>query len=330
MRNYFYFSFLVLLMSCTETTNINNTKTEGAVESTNDQNKSEINARGLGSMPSEARQITTAKKIQQKCEIQGELLEENELWLKDHGKLICIIADSSTYDPKFGLSHRIIEVFNTFNCELELKLTLPVNLSPDYAYFLADINYNNESKIVAIKGAKTVYCLDLETKKMLPLLTPSFKGKRENVDANSGNIIRLELWEDFLVGFAQDYGTFVFDLDKNGKAQAILPFAEYKSGETNFNSLFLLASNNNKYQAILPQYDWEEETFSINPIFEEPLNISTDIQKSALDNQFIVLRQSEEQGALLVDMKARSNRKLPTELLDKPTKDILSWIKQID
>jgi len=322
MRYFIFFLGFLFFSACTETA----TTDAPSVQPPKTETTAEPRSRSL-SLPDNANQISRNLKQQQKCKINGEVLEENELWLKDQGRLVCIRADSSTYDPKFGMSHRILEVYNTFTCSLELKLTLPVNLSPDFPYFLADINYNNDSKIVAVKAAQTVYCLDLETKRMLPLLTPAFKNKRVNVDASSGSIIRLELWEDFLIGYAQDRGTFVFDLSNQKGPSPILPFAEYKVDETRFNSLFLLPSDNKKYQAILPIYDWEEETFSINPIFKSPMPLSTDVQKSALDNQFLVLRQTNKNDALLVDMKARKNKPLPAEMHNKTTKEILIWAK---
>ncbi len=320
MRYFLYLIGFLFFSSCTETA----TTSAPTEQLANTQSPTAPISRSL---PKQANQVSKSLKQQQKCKINGEVLEDNELWLKDQGRLVCIMADSSTYDPAFGMSHRILEIYNTYTCSLELKLTLPVNMSPDFPYFLADINYNNDSKIVAVKAAKTVYCLDLETKKMLPLLIPSFKNTRESVDASSGNIIRLELWEDFLIGYAQDRGTFVFDLSPKSGPKPVLPFAEYKLGDTRFNSLFLLASENNTSQAILPNYDWEAEVFSINPIFKTPISISTDVQKSALDNQFLVLRQTDGKKALLVDMKARKNKTLPAELLTKSTKEILVWAK---
>ena len=317
---YFSFFLICVLFACSEPVSTGNSAEQTSTVASNKTDKEELR-------PKDADHISQTLKQQQKCKVVGEVLEDNELWLKDQGKLICIMADSSTYDANLGMSHRILEVFNTYTCDLELKLTLPVNISPDFPYFLADINYNNNSKIVAIKAAKTVYCFDLTTKKMLPLLTPTFKTKRAAADPSSGTIIRLELWEDFLVGYAQDKGTFVFNLNAEKNAKPVLPFAEFQLGETNFNSLFLLPSENNKYQAILPGFDWEEEVFSINPIFKVPLAIQTTVQKSALDNPYIVLREKENNKALLVDMREMKNKALPEALLDKSTKEILAWAK---
>ncbi len=318
-----YFSFFVacLLLACSEPVSTGNTAEQQPTVASNKTDKEETR-------PKDADHISQTVKQQQKCKVIGKVLEDNELWLKDQGKLICIMADSSTYDATLGMSHRILKVFNTYTCDLEVKLTLPVNISPDFPYFLADINYNNNSKIVAIKAAKTVYCFDMTTQRMLPPLNPTFKTKRAEADASSGTIIRLELWEDFLVGYAQDKGAFVFDLGKDGIPQPVLPYAEYQLGENRFNSLFLLPSETAKYQAILPSFDWEEEVFSINPIFTVPLAITTTVQKSALDNPYIVLREKDKNKALLVDMKGMRSKALPEALLYKTTKEILAWAKE--
>ncbi len=317
---YFSFSLICLLFACMEPASTEISVEQQSPVAVNQSDKKEAR-------PKDAGHMSQIVKQQEKCKIEGEVLEDNELWLKDQGKLVCIMADSSTYDANLGMSHRILEVFNTYTCKLEVKLTLPINTSPDFPYFLADINYNNNSKIVAIKAAKTVYCFDLTTKKMLPLLTPAFKTNRVVADPSSGTIIRLELWEDYLVGYAQDKGAFVFDLNGDKTPQPILPFAEFQLGETNFNSLFLLPSESDKYQAILPSFDWEEEVFSINPIFKVPLEIQTTVQKSALDNPYIVLREKENNKALLVDMRAMKNKVIPEAFSTKTTKEILTWAK---
>ncbi|MEM6318631.1 MAG: hypothetical protein AAF960_13250 [Bacteroidota bacterium] len=279
------------------------------------------------SLPKNAEQTDLAVSPPKKCAVAGEMLEENELWLKDQQKMVCILADSSTYDPQLGMSHRILEVIDTRSCDVSLRLTLPVNISPDFPYYLADINYNNDSKIVAIKAAKQVYCLDVATEKMLPLLTPQFKTERPLADPNSGTIIRLELWEDFLVGYAQDQGTFVFNLQKQGTQAAVLPFAEHRVNENEFSSLFLLPSSDGKVQAILPDFDWEEEQFVINPVFQQPTTLSTNVQESALDNRFLVLREAND-SPVLIDMLARKRIVVPTALASESTKTILDWVKK--
>jgi len=108
----------------------------------------------------------------------------------------------------------------------------------------------------------------------------------------------------------------------------ILSYAEYQLGENSFNSLFLLPSQSDKYQAILPSFDWEEENFSINPIFKTPLAINPAVQKSALDNDYVVLRKKNNKEALVIDMKTMKNKTLPSTLLDKNTKEILTWARK--
>ncbi len=278
--------------------------------------------------PISAQNVSKKVELKKDCPLSGELLEENQVFLKKQAKMLRIIADSSTYDDHYGNSHRVLELYDLHNCQLELRLVLPVNKSPDFPYYLADINYNNHSKVVAIKGAETVYCFDIVSRKMLPMLLPKFKNERLAVDASSGQIIRLELWEDFLIGFAQDKGVFVFDIQNLSKPRPVLPFAEYALGETRFSSLFLLPSDRKKHQVILPEYDWEEETFSINPLLKKPIALSQEISKSALDNRFIVLRQQKNNHAIAVDMQKRINLPLSDDIKNKNTKKILEWLKK--
>ena len=88
------------------------------------------------------RSLTAKKAIKTKptCPIQGKTLKNNSLWLPEQSALVTISSDSSTFDEKFGDSHRILSIYDTNNCQPTLQLTLPINRSPDFPYYLADIN----------------------------------------------------------------------------------------------------------------------------------------------------------------------------------------------
>ena len=262
------------------------------------------------------------------CLLSGKVLAQNQVWLPDQSAIVCIAADSSTFDTTFGESHRLLSIYDARTCKPTLQLTLPVNKSPDFPYYLADKNYNNTSKIVAIKGATTVYCLDVVGKKMLPTLQPTFKINRPAIDAQSGTILRLELWEDFIIGYAQDQGIFVFKVTSATPPEAILPFAEYKKGDSQYNSLFLLPSSANKVQAILPAYDWEEDRLSINPLFKAPIELQQEVGKGALNNQYLVLREKETAKAIGLDLKKGQKIDLPTELQSKEVNKIVAWMSK--
>ncbi len=262
------------------------------------------------------------------CPLRGSVLAQNQIWLPSQSTVVCISADSSTFDATFGDSHRILSLYDAKNCEPTLQLTLPVNKSPDYPYYLADKNYNNTSSIVAIKGVNIIYCLDVAAKKMLPALLPTFKKTRPIVDAQSGTILRLELWEEFIIGYAQDQGVFVFKVATATPPQAIMPFAEYKIGDNKYNSLFLLPSSANKVQAILPSYDWEEDRLAINPLFKAPVEIQQEVGKGALNNQYLVLREKETAKAIGLDLKKGQKIDLPDELQSKEVNKIVTWMSK--
>ncbi len=267
------------------------------------------------------------------CQIIGTMLEENIFWAKSENLIVAIIADDETQDPELGESHRILELYDGNNCERVFRKVLPVNISPDYAYYLSEITYNNLSKVIAVRGFDEVYILDLAEKKLSPSLEPGFLNERFEEDAQSGLIQRLEIWENYLVGYATGKGTFVFDLDTPMAAKAILPAAEYEISEgTDYHSMFFLKSNGrgDVYQAIQPIFDLNTGEFRINPLFEKPLNIQTNINRSFRDNQYLVLKEllgGTKSRPIGIDMKAMKRVEIPPDVASKKDTDIIKWMK---
>lgn len=323
MNGFLKKSVLVILsiccfIACEPTTN-NNTSTNPAdiVETSTD-------TASIASKPS--------RPVQKECDIQGKILEGNRKLMKEQNRLVCIVADESTKDEKLGDSHRILEIYNTETCELIKKETLPVNISADFPYLIADIIYNKTSHLIAIKGHGSIYCYDVENEKLLDALIPDFLNERIAADAQSGKIQHLEVWENYLLGYASDIGAFVFDLTDTNNPKTQLPAAEYDlsfgEGE-DFSSLFFLHSGNksNTYQAILPTYDYDERKFNINPLFDNPKNVNTNISKNVKDNRFIVLKTKQE-GSIAIDMETQKNVALPKNLKEQSAQEILNWLKK--
>lgn len=263
----------------------------------------------------------------QNCQLRGSVLEGNQFWIREQQILVAIVADSSTFDKNLEAEgHRILEVYDTRNCSQLLRQTLPVDESPDFPYYIAKPSYNNVAKIIAVRGANSIYVYDLENRKLLPRLIPKFQTKRDEVDAQSGMIQHLEVWENFLIGYTQDYGTFVFDMRDKQNIQPVLPFGEYKIADGNFAALFMVPSANNLEQGILPNYDRETGDFSVNPILNQPVAMERSVTKSAKNNRYIVLRDVNN-NAIGVDLQARKRVELPADVASKPTQEVLQWMK---
>lgn len=271
---------------------------------------------------------TTPPRSNHDCTVAGKVLDGNQLWLREREVLAVILADSSTYDPNYEDSHRVLEIYDTKSCERIARHELPVNESPDFPYYLADINYNNSSQLVAIRGFNSVYCYDIQNKQLLPQLSPEFKSERYGSDASAGMINRVEVWENYLVGYAQEFGAFVFDMSQSGQAKAVMPFAEYEVPEEGFASLFLLNEDDQTVQAILPAFDVNEGEFSINPIFSKPKKVNTNIPANARNNRFLVLREENEaKTPIALDLLEHKEMPLPTDVAAKKTQDILKWMR---
>ena len=262
------------------------------------------------------------------CELAEKMLENNTLWLREQEILVAIVADSTTYDAEYGDGHRVFVAYDTKNCEQIAREVLPINESPDFPYYLAEINYNNLSQLVAIKGFTKVFCFDLGKKQLLPQLEPEYKSERYGSDASAGMIQRLEIWEDYLIGYAQEFGPFAFDLSNTAQPQEVLPFAEYEMPEQGFASLFLLDMDQEGVQIIMPGFDQGKGEFALNPILDTPKKVSTNIPANARNNRFLVLREDNEgRTPIALDLKKHQVMELPADVASKKTQDILNWMK---
>lgn len=264
------------------------------------------------------------------CEKVGKMLDGNEFWAQNVNKLVRIAATDETKDANTEESHRVLQVYDGTDCKLIYQKVLPVDMSPDFAYSIADITYNTDSKIIAIQGVKKIYCYDLLQDKLFRAVEPTFLNERFAEDAQSGQIKRLEVWENYLIGYAQDMGSFVFSLE-NGQPEVVEPFAEYEilEGER-YNSMFLLKSKNKTYQAIVPTCDVNTMEFKVNPILPEPLYISSVINPRYRNNRFQLLQEvisDTEKNVIAVDMKTSKRVELPAGISKQKNTEILAWLK---
>ncbi len=264
------------------------------------------------------------------CKVAGKMLDESaSVWIRSQEILVAVTADSSTYDPDYGDSYRVLEVYDTRNCSLIERKVLPVNVSPDFPYYVAEISYNNVHQMAAVRGFNTIYLYDAESRKWLPEFKPKFPSGRSGADAQSGMIQRLEVWEDYLIGYSQDFGAFVFDLGNKTQPAPVLPFAEVKASPVDFRSVFMLPVEDGVFQAIAPSYDASNGAFSANPLFTSPMALRVEAQKGALNNRYLVLRQNDAgTTAVAIDVSKRQRIELPADVAAKPTQEVLAWIRE--
>lgn len=233
------------------------------------------------------------------CEFSGEVLPENKFLLRDLKRLV--VLATSDENPS-----GVLEVFNSEDCSVVNRIVLPENLAPDFPFYLAEIMYNNQSKIVGIRGFDKFCLYDAEANKLSMPFAPQYLNKRmAGGDAETGRVLRLEVWEDYLIGFAQGNGAFVYDLKNPLEPKPILPIAEYKQKDERYSSLFLLPSekDNETYQAIFPRYDEETGTFGIVSLFERPQPLLPIGLGASANSKMVALQEnSEGKKKYIVDM----------------------------
>ncbi len=320
LTKFFAIFWLVGMVSCTS-------ETAPGTNSTSGSNPDSLAQTAVDSVP------VPSESSKPTCKLVGSVMEGNMFWAAGIDRFVVISAEKETEDKDLGESHRILTVYDG-KCQQLFREVLPVNLSADYPYYLSEITYNNLSKQVAIRGFDKFYIFDLAAMKLSPALLPKFLNKRFVEDAQSGAIKRLELWEDYLVGFAASVGPFVYDLSDPTNPTPVLPLAEYAivKGEQ-FNSMFLLKSTdkNNGYQALAPVYDYDKEVFSLNILFDKPMNFDPVINKSFKNNRFILLKELQggtQRLPYAVDMVQRKTIPLPADISAKKDTDILEWLKK--
>jgi len=233
------------------------------------------------------------------CTPKGKMLTDNKHWISSVGELLFITATDATKDKNLGDSHRQVEVVDT-KCNVVFNETLPVNRSADFPYHIADINYSKMNNMIAIKGYDQAYCYDAKKRKLSAALIPQYLNQRDGMDAQSGTIRHLELWESYLIGYAADNGTFVFDLKDSDNIKVVMPYAERALG-SKFRSLFVLSSNDGLQQAIVPSYDFDNKHFSINPIFDKPVAINLEKSSISKNNNQVTLHSDGKE--IQFDMK---------------------------
>ncbi len=267
------------------------------------------------------------------CPISGKAHDKNIFRMDGIAQMICISANESTHDADLGDSHRVLEVFNTSDCSVLLKQTLPVNRSADFPYYLATRCYDKNNKIVGIQGYTNFYYYDTDIQKISNPLEPEFLTEREMVDAQSGMIRGLMVWGHYILGHSIDNGPFAFDISDKANPKPILPIAEYNvKNTTEFRYLFMLDGGNDRFQAIIPSTDIDAggNFFELQKLFLQALKVQTSLPKSARNNRFIVLKDytdSNLEKKIAIDMFTQKNVLLPDDIATKKIAEILDWLK---
>jgi hypothetical protein len=262
------------------------------------------------------------------CQIDGEVYDGNQQWFRNKQTLVAITADESTFDEALGESHRVLVAYNTEDCSEVFREELPISISADYPYYLTPID-SLKGELIGILGSDRMYVYDVTNNKLSAPLNPEFKSNRQLEDAQSGAIMDIKTWGRYVIGFAEDAGSFVYNMTILDSPKQEEAFAEYKREAGDYSSLFLLQSNgDNKQQIVVPDYDIQANTFAINPMLAEAEAISQQVNKSALDNRYIVLRLKDEaRTPVAIDMETGQRVELPEDMQSKTTKEIIDWMK---
>ncbi|MEM9887186.1 MAG: hypothetical protein AAF849_14930 [Bacteroidota bacterium] len=326
--------FLSIVFSCTPPANDSSQASSNSQQHTSVEEATkgaeEINATGEEAqslLPDESQQIVELPESHD-CTIDTEVYEGNQQWFRGQSVLVAITADESTFDESLGVGHRLLVAYDTEDCSEIFKEILPVSVSADYPYYLTPVD-SLKGELVGILGADRFFIYDVANNRLSKALNPKFRGNRELEDAQSGAIIGMETWGRYVIGYAEDKGSFVYNMTIPETPKQETAFAEYKQSDGSFASLYLLKEQEDNVQAVLPEYDLNERVFRLNPLMKEAAKISQQINKNALNNRYIVLRmQNENRTPVAIDMEKSQRISLPDAVQSKSTQEILEWVKK--
>ncbi len=260
------------------------------------------------------------------CKTSNKTLPENILRLPMKNISAFIGANESTNDKDLGESHRVFEVKSGPLCELLFSQTLPVNVSVDFPYYLSEEAANEKLGLIGIRGFHDANVFDINAKKLFSNLKPKFLTKREAADATSGMISHLFFDENFLYGYAVDFGVFAFDMKQNGSP--LLPIAEFAETQ-----LFGLNRGNNQVDIMIPIVTFDENgtlDLKLKNIFERTVTINPALKFKFQNGKYILFK--EKMGAsptnhLVVNMEKKERLNLPKEIAESSIQKVMDYLK---
>ncbi len=260
------------------------------------------------------------------CTAKGTQVEGgNNIWMKAQNTLLCVVADKSTADKNLGDSHRKLVSYNTNDCSLIFERLLPINVSADFPYYIKEDLYKADKGLAFIKGFRNIHCYDANAQTLLPIMNPKYLTDREAQDAQSGMIKELKFENQYLFGYATDFGSFAFDLTDKKKMKPVLPSAERGS-----QALYFQEKEKGFFQAYIPKMN-DDEVLSLKALFSKAKKLNPVIPKSVQNNRFLVLKEvvGTEKQAVAIDMNKGVLIDLPKDVRSKNTKEILTWLKKL-
>lgn len=240
------------------------------------------------------------------CDFTDKSNTENRFALRDLNKVVIL-------NNRKGNSPANLEIYKTTTCDLTKTIGLPIPKDSISNYSLAQIMYNNKSKVIGIRDYDKVYLYDAVADSLSQALVPKWLNPRTE-DSKPGQILRLEVWENYLLGYVAEQGAFIFDLTDISAPRAVLPVAEYQRSDKSYSSLFLLPSENNKstYQPIFPRYDYQSGTFEIISLFDRPQSLEEKLDWVSANKKIVVLKENSEANIkYAIDMPAQKLTELP-------------------
>ncbi len=234
----------------------------------------------------------------------------------------------AAYPDEVTTAHRFVDLYDRQTCRRIAHELLPVDGSDDYPYYLANLQYIRFTRVAGIRGDRTVIGFDIDKRAALPPVTPDFGKLGRATGPDFGRIVHLEALEQFLIGYAQEAGSFIYRIE-NGKLDQLQPLATGPAlGEEAPLRLFILdhRQDGTSYLCV-PTYDMNEGSFRPDMLFPSAVNLRPGAAKQ-LGKNFAKVQLSD--GTLyLIDLRNGRLLDTPAGMQSADDKSLLDYAANI-
>ena len=161
--------------------------------------------------------------------------------------------------------------------------------------------------------------------KALPKMKPA-EIMNTSVDAQSGMPVGVIGRDNYLIGYAINMGGYAFDISDRSRPKGVAPAATYASPDEEVNTLFFLPESEDNYRAIMTIID-DEGRLKAEDVFSKAIKVNPTLPANIQDNRYLVFKDQLNGQQLAIDMEAQEAIALPPDIITKPVKDILKWLK---
>ncbi|MEL7118547.1 MAG: hypothetical protein AAFO07_03880 [Bacteroidota bacterium] len=215
-----------------------------------------------------------------------------------------------------------IIIIDKVSCSLD-SISLEVKNDQFFRLFEESFNENTQSLVLATD--ESIYSFAPKEKELKKLMEPTYYEKRFSLDAQSGSILELKFWNNYLWGYATDFGVFAFEYDAEEKEfKPFIPVGEYTVREGEYNSLFNIKSLSGEMTCVVPLKSNSKTSINFQTFNQIEIPEVSESMVNAIGSYCVI--GSEEAYYGVIDLKNVNYVDVPISILKSDINQIKEYL----